>query len=111
MERIIISIVLGVIAILCFFFCARQFKNKGFLFNNAYIYASEQERKEMDKKPYYKQSGTVFLMIGICFLINALEAFFQTGWLLFIVIAIAFSAITYAIVSSVLIEKRKSKKC
>lgn len=73
MGNIVGAIVLGVIAIICFVFSYLQFNEKGFLFNNAYIYASKQERKNMDKKPYYKQSGIVFLLIGIIFLINIID--------------------------------------
>jgi len=77
------------------------------LFNNAYIYASKQERKNMDKKPHYKQSGIIFVSIGIIFLIDAIDIILQTGWLLYLVIGVAIVAIVYAIVSSVMIEKRK----
>ena len=107
MENIIGAIILGVIAIACFIFSYLQFQEKGFLFNNAYIYASKQERETMDKKPHYKQSGIVFVFIGIIFLINAIDTILQTGWLTFFVIGIAVIAIIYAIVSSVIIEKRK----
>ena len=72
-TNIVGAIVLGVIAIICFVFSYLQFNEKGFLFNNAYIYASKQERKNMDKKPHYKQSGIVFLLIGIIFLINTIN--------------------------------------
>ena len=44
-----------------------QFHEKGFLWNNAYIFASKEERRKMDKKPYYRQSGFVFMLIGIIF--------------------------------------------
>ena len=107
MENIIGTIILGVIAIACFIFSYLQFQEKGFLFNNAYIYASKQERETMDKKPHYKQSGIVFVFIGIIFLINAIDTILQTGWLNFFVRGIAVIAIVYAIVSSVIIEKRK----
>ena len=107
MENIIGAIILGVIAIACFIFSYLQFQEKGFLFNNAYIYASKQERETMDKKPHYKQSGIVFVFIGIIFLINAIDTILQTGWLNFFVIGIAVIAIVYAIVSSLIIEKRK----
>ncbi|EFF68226.1 hypothetical protein BUTYVIB_01494 [Eshraghiella crossota DSM 2876] len=30
------------------------------MFNNAYIFASKQERETMNKKPHYKQSGICF---------------------------------------------------
>ena len=61
----------------------------------------------MDKTPHYKQSGIVFVFIGIIFLINAIDIILQTGWLIFLVIGVAIVAIVYAIVSSVIIEKRK----
>ena len=96
----IIAAILAVVSI-------RSFQNKGFLFNNAYIYASKQEREAMDKKPHYKQSGIVFVFIGMIFLINAIDTILQTGWLNFFVIGIAVIAIVYAIVSSVIVEKRK----
>ena len=107
MGNIIGAIILGVIAIACFIFSYLQFQEKGFLFNNAYIYASKQERETMDKKPHYKQSAIVFVFIGIIFLLNAIDTIFQSGWLTFFVIGIAVIAIIYAIVSSVIIEKRK----
>lgn len=107
MGKIIGVIILGIVAIACFVFSYLQFHEKGFLFNNAYIYASKQERKTMDKKLHYKQSGIVFVFIGIIFLMNAIDIIFQTGWLIFFVIGIAIIAIVYAIASSVIIEKRK----
>lgn len=107
MGNIIGAIALGIVAIACFIFSYLHFNEKGFLFNNAYIYVSKQERKVMDKKPHYRQSGIVFLMIGIIFAINAVDMILKTGWLFYVVIAIAIIAIIYAIASSVIIEKNK----
>ncbi len=107
MESMIGAIILGIVTVACFGFSYLQFNEKGFLLNNAYIYASKQERETMDKKPHYKQSGIVFLLIGIIFLINTIEMIFQTGWLLYCVIAVVVVTILYAIVSSVTIEMRK----
>ena len=107
MEDIIGAIGLGIVAIMCFVFSYLQFNEKGFLFNNAYIYASKEERKLMDKKPHYKQSGIVFLMIGIIFAINAIDMILKTGWLFYLVMFIAVIAIIYAIASSIIIEKNK----
>ena len=109
MEDLIGAIVLGIVAIMCFVFSYLQFNEKGFLFNNAYIYASKEERKLMDKKPHYKQSGIVFLMIGIIFAINAIDMILKTGWLFYVVMFIAVIAIIYAIASSIIIEKNKRK--
>lgn len=107
MGNVVGAIILGVIAVICFIFSYLQFNEKGFLFNNAYIYASKQERKNMDKKPHYKQSGIIFASIGIIFLIDAIDIILQTGWLLYLVIGVAIVVIVYAIVSSVMIAKRK----
>ena len=107
MENIIGATIFGIIAISCFVISYLQFREKGFLFNNAYIYASKQDRKTMDKKPHYKQSGVCFVLIGLVFLINAIEMIFETGWLFYLVLVIVFIAIIYAIVSSVIIEKKK----
>ena len=99
-------IILCIIAIDCFIFSYLQFNEKGFLFNNAYIYASKQERETMNKAPHYRQSGIVFLLLGIIFAINAIDVILQTEWLFYIVIAIAIVTIVYAIVSSVAIERK-----
>lgn len=107
MGYIIGAIILGIIAVACFVISYLQFSEKGFLFNNAYIFASKQEWETMEKKPHYKQSGIVFLLIGIIFLINSVDVILQTGWLFYCVIVVAVAAIVYAIISSITIEKRK----
>ena len=103
----VITVVLTIISIVCFILSCFQFCEKGFLFNNAYIYASKQERKTMNKKPYYKKSGVVFALIGIIFLINAIDIILQTGWLFYLVLGIEILTIVYAVVSSVMIEKKE----
>ncbi len=107
MGNIVGAIISGIVAIVCLVISYLQFNEKGFLFNNAYIYASKQEREAMDKKPHYKQSGIVFLMIGIIFLINVAEMILETGWLFYLVIVVAIIVIAYAIISSVAIARRK----
>ena len=101
MGNIVGAIISGIVAIVCLVISYLQFNEKGFLFNNAYIYASKQERETMDKKPHYRQSGIVFLMIGIIFLINVAEMILETGWLFYLVIVVAIIVIAYAIISSV----------
>ena len=61
----------------------------------------------MDKKPHYRQSGIVFIMIGMIFLMNAIEMMIKTGWLFYMVIVVAVIAVIYAIVSSVAIERKR----
>ena len=99
------AIVLFVIAILAFVMSIRSFMEKGFLFNNAYIHASEQEREVMNKKPHYRQSGIVFLLVGLIFLLNGFNLIFKTDWIFYIIIAIVIVIFIYAICSSIAIEK------
>lgn len=55
------SIIVFSIAVILFIFSIMSFLERGFLLNNAYLYASREERKTMNKKPYYKQVGGRFL--------------------------------------------------
>lgn len=105
MEEIITACIMFAISILAFVMSIFSFMEKGFLFNNSYIYASRNEREAMNKKPYYKQSAIVFLMVGVIFLLNALSALFDASWILYVVIALVIIAIIYAIVSSIKIDK------
>lgn len=108
MKEIILSCILFLIAIGAFVMSYRSFREKGFLFHNAYIYASKQERETMDKKPHYRQSAIVFLMIGVIFLLNGVSVLLAANWIFFLIIAIAIVAIIYAIISSIAIERRKT---
>lgn len=83
------------------------FKEKGFLLNNAYLFASKEEREEMDKKSHYRQSAVIFLLIGIVFLLNTVQMIFNIGWLFYAVLAVTIAAVIYAVISTVKIEKKK----
>ena len=99
------AIILFVISVSSFVMGILSFMEKGFLLNNAYIYASDKERETMNKKPYYRQSGFVFLLIGTIFLLNGFNLIFNTDWIFYIIIAIVILTFIYAVVSSVKIEK------
>lgn len=96
-----------VISVAMFVISFRSFREKGFLFNNAYIYASKAERENMNKKPYYRQSAYVFLVLGIVFLIIAAEIILKTGWLLYVEILCLVFVLIYGIWSSVTISGKK----
>ena len=102
---IVATIILFSIAASAFIMSALSFMERGFLFNNAYIYASENERKKMNKKPHYRQSAIVFLLIGLIFLLNGFRMIFEFAWLFYAAIVFAVIAVVYAIISSVMIEK------
>lgn len=107
MGNIVGAVVLGIVALVCFIISCFQFQNKGFLFNNAYLYASKEEREKMNKAPHYRQSGICFVLIGIIFLVNAIEMIIKTGWLFYVVITVAVIAVIYAVISSITISKKK----
>lgn len=109
MKEIILSCILFLIAIGAFVMSYRSFREKGFLFNNAFIYALKQERETMEKKSHYRQSAIVFLMIGVIFLLNGVSVLLAANWIFFLVIAIAIAAIVYAIASSIVIERGNTK--
>ena len=109
MKEIITVAVLFLIMIFAFVLSIRSFCEKGFLFNNAYLYASKQEREEMDKKPYYRQSAIVFLLIGCIFALNGCTVLLHIRWISYIAITVVIGTIVYAIVSSVVIETQKTK--
>ncbi len=100
MDAVVVIIVL-LLSIACAVISVFQFKEKGFLFNNAYIYASKQERETMDKKPHYRQSGIVFAILSSIFLCIAAECVLETGWLWWVEGALCIAVLVYAIFSSI----------
>ena len=109
MEEMIAAGILFTISMLAFFMSIRSFMEKGFLFNNAYIYASKQEREKMNKKPHYRQSAIAFLLLGFIFLLNAIAVLLGANWIFYIVIAVVIITLIYAIVSSITIEKNNKQ--
>lgn len=103
---IILFIMAGILAFLSF----RSFKEKGSLFNNAYLYASEEERKTMDKKPWYRQSAITFCLLSIACILAGLNTIFDNKVLLILEFSSVIGAVIYAIASSVMIRKRENKQ-
>lgn len=104
-AEIVIAVVIFAIAALLLFFAIRSFLECGFLLNNAYIYATKEERKAMDKKQYYRQSAVVFCILSAVFVIIGLSVLFRNGAIGLLVIPLAVAAIVYAVVSTVLNKK------
>ncbi len=98
---IISAVLVALLSASCFVLSFFQFKEKGFLLNNAYIYASKKEREKMNKKPYYRQSAIVFLFFGIIFLIIAIYALVINVWLLFTAGVVGIVMLVYAIISTI----------
>ncbi len=101
MKELIWAIISAVFALVSLLISIMQFKETGFLFNNAYIWASKEEKKTMNKKPYYRQSAVAFSIIAAIFFFMALECFLMTVWLWLIVAVLSVVLILYLIVFSV----------
>lgn len=107
MKEIIIGCIFILISAAAFIISTFSFKEKGYLFNNVYIYASKQERERMDKKPYYRQSAIAFLLVGIILFLIGIAMLLHTAWIIFIAMAAAVIALVYVITSSIAIKKQK----
>ena len=99
-SELVFAIIIFVIAGLQLFISIRSFMNKGFLLNNVYLYASKEEREEMDKKPYYIQTAVVFLILSIVFIIIGLSVVFQDSRINLLEIPFVAGVIIYAILST-----------
>ena len=104
--EIVMAVVMFAIAGLWLLLGIRSFMERGFLLNNAYIYATKEERKTMDKKPYYRQSAIVFCLLSVLFVIIGLSVLFQNDTIMLLVIPFAVAVVLYAVVSTVLLHKR-----
>ena len=107
MAEIIVGSILFLLSGVAFWICIRSFQNRGFLFNNAYLYASKKERETMDKKPHYRQSAIVFLIVGIILLLNAIAIWSSAYWLTYAAMVLVAAALIYAIGSGAAMEKKK----
>ena len=110
MAEIISFCVICVLAALWFVLGIRSLCQKGFLLNNAYIFASKKEREQMDKRPYYIQSGVVFVLIGGLFVIFGLDVLLKTNWVWLVGILYGLAIGIYAVISTVVIGKRKKNQ-
>lgn len=88
----------------------RHFMERGFLLNNAYIYATKEQRKTMDKKPHYRQSAVCLLLLSAAFAVQGLAVLLQSFKLALLWIPLFFAAVVYGIVSSALISRKKRKR-
>lgn len=105
MVKIVFAVVWGILAFFSLIISILSFMEKGFLFHNAYIWASKQERDRMDKKPYYRQSAIVFALGAAVFLCMAVEFVLMTGWLWIGIGACTIAALIYAVASDKEISK------
>ncbi len=89
----------------------RSFLQKGFLLNNAWIYASKEERKAMNRKPYYRQTAVVFGLLAAVFLVIGFSLVFRNDRLFLLEIPLTVGTIVYAAVSTARIRREERSRC
>jgi len=97
---IILSMIFGAIGFICFRIAYRQYREKGFIFTNTWLFASETERANMDiriKKAEYRVGRNVFFLLGLMFIVCA--AYFQLwlSWISYIIFALMGLVVIYAL--------------
>lgn len=105
-AEIIISVFVFALAGLLIFLSVRSFLQKGFVFNNAYILASETERERMNKKPYYRQTAIVFCLLSIVFIIIGLSVILKNYQLALSEIPVIAILLIYVIASTIRIGRQ-----
>lgn len=93
----------------------RQLREKGYLFNNAWIWASASQRKAMDESPdvksqYYRQSGTVLLTLAVGWMFIGLYVLLENSSMMIISTSCMTSAAVYAVASTSRIEKNEKRR-
>lgn len=99
-ENMITVILCGILATSCFVLAYRQHKQKGFIASNRWIWASQNEREDMDeriKKADYCLGRNVFFLMGFIFLVIAAVTLASLAWSGYLVILIGF-LLVYALV-------------
>ncbi len=91
------------LAVTSFVVSGMQFACRGPLLNN--LYPSEQEEKP-DPKPYYRQSGVIFLGVGIIMIVNAAAIFLHNSRLC-LVNAVLIPVIVMYVVSTAAMREGK----
>lgn len=109
-SEIILTVIVFVFAAVSLLFSVLQFMEKGPLLNNAWLYASKDERCKMNKKPYYRQSAIVLLFLFFVFLSVGLNLITKKSVFLVIEFVLLAAVFIYAIVSTILIEKQNKDK-
>lgn len=104
---LVLAIILFAIAAAAFVISIFQFAGKGFLLNNAYIYATKLEREQMNKRPYYVQSGVIIALVGIVFVLLGIEVVLQISWMSYLVVIVVALLAVFTLVSSIVINNRK----
>jgi hypothetical protein len=106
-AEIVIAVIMGLISILLLVYAFFTSKGKGPILSNTYLLASKEERKCMDKSAEYHMVTVVFGLLGIVFLLLAIEILTSWTWLYLIIGMLIVLLIIYAIAESIKTELKR----
>ena len=102
--KLIIAIILFAIAGIFMLLSIRHFCERWYLLNNAYLYASKEQREAMNKSPYYRQSAIVFCVLCIVFVVIGLSVVLQNTMVMLLEIPLFTAVVIYAVISTIKIN-------
>ena len=100
-NEIVMAALSFALALLSLILAIRHFMQRGFLLNNAYIFASKAEREKMDKKPHYVQTAIALSFIFAIFFVLGMGIVLRSGAMLSLIVPLCIIVIVYSIISSV----------
>ncbi len=103
-TELITVFILFLVAFTCFIIGGMQLMCRGPLLNS--LYPSEQEEKP-DPKPYYRQSGIVFLTVGIIMSVNAAAVFLHRSRLCLLNAVLIPVIVIYVVATAAMREGKK----
>ena len=71
------------------------------------IFMLQRKNVKIWTKDHITNSLVSFLLLGIIWLINAVDIVLKTEWLFYLFIVVSVITVIYAIISPIVIEKRK----
>ena len=104
----IILVVLILLVVICAVLSLLGFLEIGIIIDDHYVFSPKEARRGMNKKPYYLQSGVVFLCLGLMFLMCLFRALTGIRGFQYAAYGIAFAAMVYAVVSHYSIKKAQA---
>ena len=104
MENIIEFAVCLFFAVMCLVIGITQLNELGVPLNNAYLFVSKEKKQSMNKTPYFKQTGVVFILLAVVFALIAAAYIFRIEWLSYLALGFGAVDVIFAVVSEIIIE-------
>lgn len=98
MVILVIMLLLGIPCIVCSIFA---FLKKGPIMSTTFLVANKAQREKMRNKRNYLFTGTVFCLLGVCFVLLGVSAYVRNSWFMYVAAAMAVITIVVVIAGSI----------